>query len=81
MSFEHNNDRKNLFLSACFCWDSSLSLNEMDQKLKFDGLIGYRNSHLDSVFRYSNYLDFMQYYTMLLELFDHIVAKDLATVI
>ena len=32
MSFEHNSDRKNLFLSACFCWDSRLSLHEMDQK-------------------------------------------------
>ena len=25
----------------------------MDQKFKFGGLIGYRNSYLDSVFRYS----------------------------
>ena len=53
MSFEHNSVRKKLFLSACFCWDSRLSLHEMDQKLKFGGLIGYGNSYLDSVFRYS----------------------------
>ena len=53
MTFEHNSVRKNLFLSACFCWDSSLSLREMDQKFKFGGLIGYGNSCLDSVFRYS----------------------------
>ena len=53
MSFEHNSVRKNLFLSAYFCWDSSLSLREMDQKFKFGGLIGYGNSCLDSVFRYS----------------------------
>ena len=53
MSFEHNSVRKNLFLSACFCWDSSLSLREMDQKFKFGGLIGYENSYLDSLFRYS----------------------------
>ena len=53
MSFEHNSVRKNLFLSACFCWDSSLSLHEMDQKFKFGGLIGCGNSCLDSVFRYS----------------------------
>ena len=52
-SFEHNSFRKNLFLSACFCWDSSLSLHEMEQKFNFGGLIGYGNSHLDSVFRYS----------------------------
>ena len=53
-SFEHNNVRRNLFLSAFFCWDSGLSLREMDQTFKFGGLIGYGNSHLDSVFRYSN---------------------------
>ena len=53
MSFEHNSVRKNLFLSACFCWGSGLSLREMDQKFKFGGLIGYGFSYLDSVFRYS----------------------------
>ena len=53
MSFEHNSVRKNLFLSACFFWDSRLSLHEMDQKFKFGGLIGYGNSYLDSLFRYS----------------------------
>ena len=52
-SFEHNSIRKNLFLSACFCWDSGISLREMGQKLKFGGLIGYGNSCLDSWFRYS----------------------------
>ena len=53
MSFEHNSVRKNLFLSACFCWDSRLSFCEMDQKIKFGELIGYGSSCLDSVFRYS----------------------------
>ena len=53
MSIEHNSNRKNLFLSACFCWDSGLSSSEMDQKFRFGGHIGYRNSCLDSVFRYS----------------------------
>ena len=52
-SFEHNSVRKNFFLSACFCWDFRLSLREMNQKFKFGGLIGYGNSCLDSVFRYS----------------------------
>ena len=51
MSFEQNSVRKNLFLSACFCWDSRLSLREMDQKFKFGGTIGYGDSYLDSVFR------------------------------
>ena len=53
MTFKHNSARKKLFLSACFCWDSGLSLREMDQKLKFGALIDYGNSGLDSVFRYS----------------------------
>ena len=53
MSIEHNSVRKNLFLSACFSWDSRLSLREMDQKFKFGGTIGYGDSYLDSVFRYS----------------------------
>ena len=53
MSFEHNSVRKNLFLSACFCWNSRLSLHEMDQKFNFGRPIGYGNSYLDSVFRYS----------------------------
>ena len=52
MSFENNSVRKNLFLNACFCWDSGYSLRRMDQKFKFGGLIGYGNSCLDSVFRY-----------------------------
>ena len=52
-TFEHNSVRKNLFLSACFCWDSSLSLHEMNQSFKFGGVIGYGNSCMDSVFRYS----------------------------
>ena len=53
MSFDYNSVRKNLFLSACFCWDSGISLREMDQKLNFGELIGYGNNYLDSEFRYS----------------------------
>ena len=53
MSFEPNSVCKNLFLSACFCWDSRLSLCEVDQKLNFGGSIGYGDSYLDSAFRYS----------------------------
>ena len=52
VSFEHNSVRKNLFLSAYFCWDSRLSLREMDQKNKFGGTIGYGNSYLDLLFRH-----------------------------
>ena len=53
MSFEHNSVRKNLFLSACFCWHSGLSLREMDQIFNFGRPIGYGIFCLDSVFRYS----------------------------
>ena len=53
VSFEHNSVRKNLFLSACLCWDSRLSSREMEQRFKFGGTIVYRNSYLDSVFCYS----------------------------
>ena len=53
MSIEHNFVRKNLLLSAYFSWDSRLSLREMDKTFKFSGLVGYENSYLDSVFRYS----------------------------
>ena len=52
MSFEHNSVRKNLFLSACFCWNSRLPLREMDQKNKFGGIFGYGNSYLELIFRH-----------------------------
>ena len=53
MTFEHNSVRKNLFRCASFCWDSRLFLREMDQNFKFGGTIGYGDSYLDSLFRYS----------------------------
>ena len=52
LSFEHNSARKNLFLRACFCLDSRLSLREMDQKFKFGGNIGYGDSYLEFLFRH-----------------------------
>ena len=79
MSFEQNSVRKNLFLSACFCWDSGISLREMNQKFKFGGLLGYGISHLDSVFRYSKVFRLHAILHELLEQFNHIVANDLAT--
>ena len=51
-SFEHNSIRKKIFLSACFCWDSGLSLREMDQKLKFGGTICYVDLYLGFLFRH-----------------------------
>ena len=44
-------ENKKFFLSACFCWDSRLSLREMDQKFKFGGTIGYGDSYLEFLFR------------------------------
>ena len=52
MSFEHNSVRKNLFDSTCFCWDSRLSLREMDQKVKFGGTIDHGNSYFEFLFRH-----------------------------
>ena len=52
MSFGHNCVRKNQFLSACFCWDSRISLREKDQKFKFGETIGYGDSYLEFLFRH-----------------------------
>ena len=52
MSFEHIKVRKNLFFVACFCWESRLSLSEMDQKFKFVRTIDYANSYLEFLFRH-----------------------------
>ena len=52
MSFEDKSVRKNLFLSACFCWDSRVSLREMDLKFMFGATIGYGDSYLEFLFRH-----------------------------
>ena len=52
LSIEHSSVRKNVFLSACFCWDSSFSLRELDQKFKFGRTLGYGNSYLELLFRH-----------------------------
>ena len=44
LSFDYNGARKNLFLSACFCWGSRLCLRRLDQKFKFGGTIGCGDS-------------------------------------
>ena len=45
--------RKNLFLSVCPCLDPKISLREMNELYPRGGLIGYDDSYLDSVSRYS----------------------------
>ena len=52
MSLKHNSVRKNLFLSAYFCWGCGNFLHEMDQKVKFGGNIGYGNSYSEFLFRH-----------------------------
>ena len=47
MSFGHNSVRKNFSLSACFCWDSRLSVSELGQNFKFGGTNGYGDSYLE----------------------------------
>ena len=50
VSISHNTARKFLFLSACFCWHSRLTLREMDQKIKFGELSDYGASYLEFLF-------------------------------
>ena len=50
LSLEGIHARQNLFLKACFCWDSRLSLREEDQNFKIGGTIGYGDSYLEYTF-------------------------------
>ena len=52
-NFFHNCTQKNLFLSACYCWDGIVSLREVDQTFLHGGKVGHGDSYLHSVFRYS----------------------------
>ena len=54
MSIEHNNARKNFFLSASFCCDSRLSLRDSDLKTNFGRLFGYGDSNMEFLFRHFN---------------------------
>ena len=51
MSFKHISVCKNILLSAYFCWDSRLCVQEMDQKFEFVGTIGYGVSYLEFLLR------------------------------
>ena len=81
MLFEHNSVRKNLFLSACFCWDSRLLYMRWTKILNLDDSLVMEILIWTLYFVTPKYSDYTQYYMMLLEQFDHVVAKDLATVI
>ena len=51
--FFHNCTRKNIFLSSFYGSDRRISVREVDQKFFHGGKIGYGDSYMDSVFRYS----------------------------
>ena len=57
MSLEHISVSRNLFLSACFCWDSRLSFREIDQKNKVGGIIGYADLYLEWIFCHSKHFN------------------------
>ena len=52
MSFENNSVRKNLFLIACFCWDSRVSLREMDQNFNLVEVLVTATRFLEFLFRH-----------------------------
>ena len=52
MSFEHNSNCKNLFLSALFGWDFGLILREVYQNFEFGGNIGYGDPHSKCLIRH-----------------------------
>ena len=66
--FSSNTKRKNLFLCTCIVLDPDKNLKEMDQKFPFGGLIGYGNSCIDYFLQTPNFLDYMQFYMILLDL-------------
>ena len=78
MSSEHNSVSKNLFLSACFCWDSRLYVRWTKNLSLVEPLVMVTHTW-SFYFVTSNYLDYMQYYMMLQEQCEHIVAKVQAT--
>ena len=82
MSFEHISVRKNLFLRESFCWESRLSLPEMDltKNIKLVEPLVVVTLTWISYFVFSKYLDYMQYCTMLLEQCGRKVVKVQATV-
>ena len=80
MSFENNSVRKNLFLSACCCWYSRLSLREMDQKIKFGGTIGYDDSYSEFLSRHFKVFRLHAILQHAVGAVRHMVVKDLVTV-
>ena len=78
MTFKDISVRKNLILSACFCWDSGLYVKWTKNLILLDSLVMETLAWTPN-FVTPKYSDYTQYYTMLLEQCEHIVVKDLAT--
>ena len=79
MTFKHNSVRKNLFLSACFCWDSGFLYVKWTKKLNLMDSLVKETLAWTLYFVTPKYSDCIQNYTMLLEQCEHIVVEDLAT--
>ena len=76
MSFEDNSVRKSLFLSACFSWDSRIFFTwDGPKKLNLVEPLVLGTRTWSFYFAISEYLDYTQYYMLLLEQCRHIVAK------
>ena len=56
MSIAHKSGRETLFLYACLCLDSRISLSEMDQKIELVGKINYGDSYLE--YRFPRFNEF-----------------------
>ena len=46
-------ERKDLFISVCYCFDPKNCLQEKDTLYPHGGVIGYDDSYLNTVFRFS----------------------------
>ena len=79
LSFQHNIVLKNLLSSARFFWDARLSSREMDRNFKFGGTIGSETRTWSSYFLISKYLNYTQFYLMVLEQCERIEPKVQAT--
>ena len=52
-SFNKNSERQSLCVRASWCWNDKIILWKMDQKFPIGGTIGYADSYLNFVIRYS----------------------------
>ena len=80
MLLEHKSVRKNLILSACFCWDSRLFYVRWTKFLNLVDTLNMGTRSWSFYFVISKYLNYTQYCMMLLEQCEHIVVKDLVDV-